>query len=131
VIDKNESMNDHRHVVSFTPFVNRPREERLRILDDRGDLLDLLAGDDLPPAMEVVARNVENLLSILLDYRDFGAFERERRLDAPGWEKWSDDYKRAFGIDEYARDHPSHFLASGGVRQDPYAGIAYVDEASP
>jgi hypothetical protein len=119
---------DHNHGISFTTFVKRSKEERRAMLDDRGNLSVLLDSGLLRRREEVIARNVHNLLGLLMDYRDFDAYERERRLEDPEWAEWAEDYKRAFGMDEYAEEDREAYVTRGKVRHDPYSGIAPVRE---
>ena len=80
-----------------------------------------------------LARNTLNSLSLFMDYRDLDAFERERRFEDPAWSEWTDEYKRIFGVDEYAEGDREKHLSYGDYRMDPYTGIAPAqpDEAGP
>jgi hypothetical protein len=117
----------HSHSMSSTTFIKRTKEERREMLRDRADLLAFAeAGKfDLPQA--VLARNVENLLSLLMDYRDLDAFEREELLEDPEYSMWADDYKKVYGMDEYAEeDRHNYNPYDERLRMDIYKGIARI-----
>ncbi len=116
--------NEHSHSMSSTFFIKLSKTERRRMLVDR--LLNRAVMDDplADDAIRIVARNMENQLSLLMDYRELNAFERERRFDDPEWAHWTEEYKRVYGVDEYSELDRSKFLSYGEYRMDPYEGIA-------
>jgi hypothetical protein len=118
----------HSHNISFTPFMKYPREERLEMLGDRADLEDLLSSGLLRRREEIMARNLSNVLRLLMDYEDFHAFERERRFDDPEWAEWTEDYKKAYGIDEYEEESRSSYMRHGNVQMHPRKGIVRMRE---
>lgn len=118
---------EHSHSISSTTFIKQPIEVRMRMLSDRMDLEDLIEHARLPRFIRVIARNLANVLVLLMDYRTMNAFQRERAFVTPNLEEWSDTYKRIYGVDEYAEGDRENFLAYGNVRMDPYTGIAPVD----
>jgi hypothetical protein len=125
----NNTNNEHSHSLSSTFFIKLSKTERRRMLVDR--LLNRAVMDDplADDAIRIVARNMENQLSLLMDYRELNAFERERRFDDPEWSHWTEEYKRVYGVDEYSELDRSKFLSYGRVRMDPYEGIAPTEEA--
>ena len=124
----NAGGQNHKHSLSSTFFIQHSKEERKRMLKDRLDLR-MIAGSPIVSHVErILATNIENLLSLLMDYREMDAFERERRLEDPEWAEWAEEYKRVYGVDEYAEKDRDSFLDYGGVRMDPYEGIAPVED---
>lgn len=123
----------HTHAtISFTPFVNYPKEVRREMLRYRADLEAVLESGNLSYYETVMAKNTLISLRLRQDYRDFDAYERERRLDDPEWAEWADNYKRVFGIDEYGEEQRPDYRAYPelGVRMDPYQGIAPLDNST-
>lgn len=116
---------NHSHSISSTTFIKQPRSERMRMLNDRLDLEELLYSGHLHPEDAIVARNVHNVLILLMDYQEMNAYQRERAFMTKGLEQWADTYKRVYGVDEYAEEDRKNFLAypREGVRMDPYTGI--------
>lgn len=123
----------HKHsTISFTPFVNYPKEVRRAMLADRKKLELLLEHGDLSLPEMILAQNTLQSLKLRQDYRDFDAYERERRLDDPEWAEWADKYKQVFGIDEYGEALRPEYRAFPelGVRMDPYQGIAPIEDTT-
>lgn len=117
----------HSHSMSSTVFIKKPRNERMRMLNDRLDLEEVLRKPIYEGTVEhLLARNIHNLLTLLMDYRGFNAYQREKALVDPETSEWAEKYKRVYGVDEYAEDDRKNFLAypDVGVRMDPYEGIA-------
>lgn len=120
----------HKTVTSFTPFVNYPKEVRKAMLADRWQLELALDSGKLDAVQATIAQNTLHSLKLRQDYRDFDAYERERRLEDPAWAEWADKYKRVFGIDEYGEVERPNYLPYPelGVRMDPYQGIAPLED---
>lgn len=121
----------HSHSISSTTFIKQPFEVRMRMLNDRLDLEDLLKMWRLPRSLKVIVRNILNILILLMDYRELNAYQRERAFVTEGLEEWTQEYKRVYGVDEYAEDDRENFLRYGDVRMDPYTGIAPSGAQSP
>lgn len=117
----------HSHSISSTTFIKQSKSERMRMLGDRLDLEELLHAGHLHPEDAVLARNTLNVLTLLMDYTDMNAYQRERAFADPACAEWSDAYKRVYGVDEYAESDRTNFLAYGQMRMDPYTGIAPRD----
>lgn len=130
------SVGDHSHSISSTTFIKQPFEVRMRMLNDRLDLEEVLKMWHLPRPVKVIVRNILNILILLMDYRELNAYQRERAFVTEGLEAWTDTYKRVYGVDEYAEEDRENYLSytlasdsSAGehhthVRMDPYTGIA-------
>jgi hypothetical protein len=123
-IKDGSALANHSHSISFTPFIKLSRDERLGMLDDRLDNMVVANSPTATGVERVIAKNVENLLSLLMDYRQMDAYERELRLSDPEFSSWADLYKRAYGVDEYARDDVETYVEHNGVKQHPYEGIS-------
>lgn len=117
--------DEHRHSISSTTFIQKSKAERMRMLQDRAALEALLESGALGSDEEIQARNTLNLLSLLMDYRDYDAYERERRFSDPEWAEWTEDYKRTYGVDEYAEQATKQFQSHSGVQMNPFSGIAH------
>ena len=118
----------HTHSISFTPFIKLSRKERGRLLADRLENRMVMDSPLVSDAVRIVARNIENQMVLMMDYRDYDAFERERRFGDPAWAEWTEAYKQIYGVDEYAEEDRNWYLSYGEYRMDPYKGIALTSE---
>lgn len=112
----------NRHVHSQTPYVMYEKEARQAMLSIREEIRSLAKRSE-SEEVRILAGAVEVLFRLQMDYRDMDAFERERRLEDPEWSEWSESYREAFNMDEYAQESRESFQPLRNGRMDPYEGI--------
>jgi hypothetical protein len=114
---------EHSHNISFTPFMKYPRETRDQMLGDRAMLEELLDSESLNSAGKTICKNILNTLRLLMDYKDYDAYERHRRFDDPECAEWVERYKKAYGVDEYFVEDLKFYMEKHGVQMHPHSGI--------
>lgn len=113
----------HAHSISFTPFIKYPALARRAMLSLRREVRELAEKSE-SKEVRLLAEAVETAFKLQQDYIGLSAFDREKRLADPAWNEWSDNYRRVYGVDEYAEEDRRNYMGYGPVRMDPYEGIA-------
>jgi hypothetical protein len=135
-------VNDHSHsqyitenyhnnqLHSYTRYMKYPKHERDAMLQVRSSVRAIADRTD-DPAIEELAAGIELALRLHMDYRNFDAFERERRFDDSKWERWTKAYKETFEVDEHFEQVLPHTVATSDerkVKKDHWTAIRFVED---